>query len=239
MSAVGTDRHTVLQLDGLGLTYPGAVPVEALKSCDLRVRAGDYVTVVGPSGSGKSTLLNVIGLLDRQTSGRYLLDGQETLELSEDARTSLRGHRIGFVFQSFHLIDHRTATENVMLGLLYRRLPLAVRRERAEDVLRKVELDHRLDALPATMSGGERQRVAIARALIGQPALLLCDEPTGNLDSATSDTVLALLDQLHDQGVTIMLITHDSSVAERGTRCLTISDGHLIESAVHRSDASA
>lgn len=223
------DRRIVLQLDDLGLTYPGLVPVEALRSCNLLVEAGDYVTIVGPSGSGKSSLLNVIGLLDRQTSGQYKLDGQETIDLGENERTSLRGQRIGFVFQSFHLIDHRTATENVMLGLLYRRVPLSARRERAEEILRKVNLGHRLAALPATMSGGERQRVAIARALIGEPALLLCDEPTGNLDSATSETVLELLDRLHNEGITILLITHDASVAGRGTRALTISDGRLSE----------
>lgn len=189
----------------------------------------DYVTIVGPSGSGKSTLLNLLGLLDRPTSGRYVLEGHDTSTLGEDQRTALRGRRLGFVFQSFHLVDHRTATENVMLGLLYRNVPVEERRERAITALKSVNLPHRLSAMPSTMSGGERQRVAIARALIGRPAVLLCDEPTGNLDTQTTESVLRILDDLHEGGITIVVITHDQSVAGRGTRTVQISDGTLTE----------
>ena len=217
----------MISLRGVSLTYPGESPVSALKQCSLRVDQGDYVTVVGPSGSGKSTLLNVLGLLDRPTSGHYTIDGIDTASLSEDQRAALRGTRIGFVFQAFHLLDQRTATENVALGLLYRRVP--DRLARARDYLDRVGLADRRDALPSTLSGGERQRVAIARALIGEPALLLCDEPTGNLDSHTAQTVLSLLDQLHADGATIVLITHDEKVASRGERRIRILDGELSE----------
>lgn len=224
-----SDRDVILDLQSISLIYPGVPPVHALRGCTLRVLAGEYVTIVGPSGSGKSSLLNLVGLLDRPTEGLYVLDGYDTAMLTEGDRTSLRGQRIGFVFQSFHLIDHRTAVENVMLGLLYRRIPRPERRQRAQEILCKVGLAHRLNAMPATLSGGERQRVAIARALVGEPALLLCDEPTGNLDSATTSTVLELIDELHSEGITILLITHDNSVAARGTRTISINDGNLLE----------
>ncbi len=219
----------VIELRSVGRTYPGTPPVIALRPCDLSVAPGDYLTVVGPSGSGKSTLLNLLGLLDRPTAGSYRLAGIDTADLSENERTALRGRRLGFVFQSFHLIEHRTATENVALGLLYRDIPASERRVRAVAALESMGLGHRLDALPATMSGGERQRVAIARALIGDPAVLLCDEPTGNLDSRTTDAVLQILDALHARGITIVVITHEESVARRGTRTIRISDGALSE----------
>lgn len=224
----------VIELQRAGRTYRGTPPVAALRPCDLRVGRGDYVTVVGPSGSGKSTLLNLLGLLDRPTEGSYRLDGIDTGDLGENERTALRGQRLGFVFQSFHLIDRRTAVENVGLGLLYRNVPAAVRRERAVAALEAMGLSHRIDALPATMSGGERQRVAIARALVGNPSVLLCDEPTGNLDSHTTQAVLEILDDLHRHGITLVVITHDESVARRGTRTLRISDGVLSELEVVR-----
>jgi putative ABC transport system ATP-binding protein len=227
--AAAASKPPVIQLRQVARTYPGPPPVPALRPCDLRVDAGDYLTIVGPSGSGKSTLLNMLGLLDRPTEGVYLLEGIDTSALTEDERTALRGTRLGFVFQSFHLIDHRTATDNVGLGLLYRSVSAVERRDRAVAALESVDLGHRLDATPATMSGGERQRVAIARALVGRPAVLLCDEPTGNLDSRTTDNVLAILDGLHDTGITIMVITHEESVANRGTRTVRISDGTLTE----------
>ena len=219
----------VIDLNGVERTFPGSPPVRALRPCALRVFPGDYLTIVGPSGSGKSTLLNLLGLLDRPTSGSYLLEGLDTSTLTEDQRTALRGRRLGFVFQSFHLVDHRTATENVMLGLLYRNLPARERRNRARSALEQVGLERRLDALPTTMSGGERQRVAIARALVGHPAVLLCDEPTGNLDSHTTGTILDILDALHAEGITIVAITHEESVARRGTRTIHITDGALAE----------
>lgn len=219
----------VIELRDVARTYPGPEPVRALLPCRLEVAAGDYLTVVGPSGSGKSTLLNLLGLLDRPTEGSYLLEGIDTDGLTENERTALRGTRLGFVFQSFHLIDHRTATDNVALGLLYRDVGPEGRRERAVAALESVGLGHRLDALSSTMSGGERQRVAIARALVGRPSVLLCDEPTGNLDSRTTENVLALLDDLHDQGITLVVITHEETVAGRGTRTVRISDGTLSE----------
>jgi putative ABC transport system ATP-binding protein len=195
----------------------------------VRILPGEYVTVVGPSGSGKSTFLNIAGLLDAPTTGRYLLDGLDTADLSDRERTHLRGHRIGFVFQSFHLMQHRSVLENVELGMLYQRVARAERLERARQCLDRVGLAHRISALPSRLSGGERQRVAIARALSARPALLLCDEPTGNLDTATAATILGLLDELHEQGFTIVVITHDPEVAARGSRSVTIRDGILGE----------
>ncbi|MEV6978479.1 ABC transporter ATP-binding protein [Kitasatospora sp. NPDC093806] len=223
----------VIEFRQVGLTYPGPPPVAAFKPCDLAVGTGEYVTVIGPSGSGKSTFLNIAGLLDSPTSGRYLLDGIDTGALPDADRTALRGRRIGFVFQSFHLLPHRSAAENVALAMLYTatrgRRGAAERRELARAALVRVGLGHRLDALPTRLSGGERQRVAIARALVGRPSLLLCDEPTGNLDTATAESILALLDELHAQGLTVLLITHDPQVAARGRRTVAIRDGVLRE----------
>lgn len=219
----------VIEFTAVSRTYPGPPEVVALRPSDLRVMRGEYVTIVGPSGSGKSTFLNIAGLLDRPTGGRYLLDGIDTGELGNDRRAALRGARIGFVFQAFHLLPHRTALENVELSMVYQGVPRTERLLRARRALLLVGLIDRLYALPSTMSGGERQRVAIARALAARPALLLCDEPTGNLDTATAREVLLLLEELHSAGMTIMLITHDPSVATKGTRTLTIRDGLLTE----------
>ncbi|MFE5716725.1 ABC transporter ATP-binding protein [Streptomyces sp. NPDC056501] len=218
-----------MEFRGVGLTYPGPPPVHALRPCELSVDVGEFVAVVGPSGSGKSTFLNVAGLLDAPTEGTYLLDGIDTAALSDADRTALRGRRIGFVFQAFHLMPHRSATENVMLSMVYSAVPRAERRTRARDALQRVGLAHRFDALPGRLSGGERQRVAIARALAGRPSLLLCDEPTGNLDSGNAETVLALLGELHTSGMTVVVITHDRDVAARAGRTVTIRDGILSE----------
>jgi putative ABC transport system ATP-binding protein len=218
----------VLELLGLSRTYPGPPAVPALRHADLTLLAGDYLAVVGPSGSGKSTLLNLLGLLDRPTGGTLRLDGIDTASLSEGARTALRGRRIGFVFQAFHLLPYRSATENVALAQVYTGAHPQLRRTRAREALSRVSLGHRLDAMPTTLSGGERQRVAIARALVNQPSLLLCDEPTGNLDSHTSGAVLDVLDDLNVvEGVTIVMITHDPQVAGRARRVVTIRDGVL------------
>ncbi|MEW2161162.1 ABC transporter ATP-binding protein [Streptomyces sp. NPDC007189] len=222
----------VITLRQTALTYPGPPPVAALLPCDLSVHQGDFVTVVGPSGSGKSTFLNIVGLLDSPTDGRYLLDGIDTGRLDDPARSALRGRRVGFVFQAFHLLPHRSALENVQLALVYQRVSRSERAGRAREALQRVGLGHRLHALPTTLSGGERQRVAIARALVGRPSLLLCDEPTGNLDTATAAQVLDLLEELNAGGVTVVVITHDPVVARRGTRTLHIRDGVLSESAV-------
>lgn len=219
----------MIEVTGLSRTYPGPPPVLALRECDLSVLPGEYIAVVGRSGSGKSTLLNVLGLLDRPTSGSYRLDGIDAARLSERDRTALRGRRIGFVFQSFHLLPHRGAVENVMLAMLYAGIDRRARRARAVEVLTAVELGHRLEVPTGLLSGGERQRVAIARALANRPSLLLCDEPTGNLDSASSDTVLALLHALHQQGITLLVITHDGTVAAQAQRIVTIQDGRLLE----------
>lgn len=277
----------VIRLDDVSRVFPTEPPVLALSKICLRVGRGDYVAIVGPSGSGKSTLLNTLGLLDRPTSGSYLLDGIETTTLRDGARTRLRGRKIGFIYQSFHLLAHRTVAENVMLAEVYGRSGRAWRgmtrlgrtdrgrtgngpagrdvtgnepvsrgqtgneptgapagapagaavdgygrrgrRARAEEALEKVGMTHRLDFLPDRLSGGERQRVAIARALMGGPSLLLCDEPTGNLDSRNTGAVLDLFDGLRDQGLTLLVITHEDAVSSRAGRRVRISDGILTE----------
>jgi putative ABC transport system ATP-binding protein len=220
-------NDAVVHFEAVAKTYPGPPPVSALHPADLRIERGEYVTVVGPSGSGKSTFLNIVGLLDRPSSGRYELDGIDTGGLREADRSAVRGRRIGFVFQSFHLLPYRSAAENVALAQLYTGASGRARRRTALEVLDRVGLAHRAEALPTMLSGGERQRVAIARALANQPSLLLCDEPTGNLDSETAATVLGLLDEVHEAGFTVIVITHDAEVAARGPRRITIRDGVL------------
>jgi putative ABC transport system ATP-binding protein len=217
----------VIHFDGVGLTYAGPPPVEALRPADLTIDKGEYATVVGPSGSGKSTFLNIVGLLDRPTIGSYTLDGVDVGSLDEAGRSAIRGRRIGFVFQAFHLLPYRSALDNVALGQLYSGHPKGRRLAAARDALDRVGMGHRAYATPTTLSGGERQRVAIARAMVNEPSLLLCDEPTGNLDSATAANVLELLDEVHAAGYTIMVITHDPNVAARGQRVITIRDGSL------------
>jgi putative ABC transport system ATP-binding protein len=203
--------------------------VRALAEVTLRVDPGDYLAIAGPSGSGKSTLLNILGLLDRPTSGSYRLDGVETTTLRDGARTRLRGGRIGFVFQSFHLLPHRTVVENVMLAEVYGSHPRRGRRDRAEQALEQVGMTHRTGFLPGRLSGGERQRVAVARALMARPALLLCDEPTGNLDSRNTEGILDLFDGLRAEGLTILVITHEDEVSARAGRRVRIGDGVLTE----------
>ena len=219
----------VIELRGLARTYPGAPPVHALRPADLVIEAGDYVAVTGPSGSGKSTLLHLLGLLDTPTAGSYLLDGLDTSALSDRDRSALRGRRIGIVFQAFHLLPYRTALENVLLAELYNQTPRSARLQAAAGALGEVGLGHRLDALPTTLSGGECQRVAIARALVNRPSLVLCDEPTGNLDSRNAAALMELLDQLNADGLTIVVITHDAGVAAHAGRTVAISDGSLSE----------
>jgi len=218
----------VVVLDGLSRTFPGPPEVEALRSADLVIDRGDYVALVGPSGSGKSTLLHLLGLLDRPTSGSYHLNGIDTNELSEPERAGLRASEIGFVFQAFHLLPQRSTVENVMLADVYRPGGRSDRRQRAIEALESVGLGHRLDGYPTTLSGGERQRVAVARALVSEPSIVLADEPTGNLDSRTSDTLMELFDDLHRRGLTIVVITHDDAVAARADRLVRIQDGTLL-----------
>jgi putative ABC transport system ATP-binding protein len=218
----------VLHLSGIGRTFvSGEVEVAALADVDLTIGRGEYVSVVGPSGSGKSTLLHILGLLDRPTSGSYMFEGIEVAGLDETMRTAIRGRRIGFVFQAFHLLSHRTVVENVTLAMLYSGVPPHVRVERARAALHAVGLSNRADFTPTKLSGGERQRVAIARAIVSEPALLLADEPTGNLDSHTSDSILGLFGQLRAAGLTIVMITHDQAVASRADRSVSIRDGRL------------
>lgn len=215
----------VVEMRGISKTYRANPPVLALRECDLRIGRGDYVAIMGPSGSGKSTLLNVLGLLDEPSTGEYRLDGEQTSGLSERARSGLRAYLIGFVFQAFHLVGYRTAVENVETGLLYQKVGRKERERRAIEVLGQVGLTERMWATPTQMSGGERQRVALARALVRRPALVLCDEPTGNLDTATGAQVLELIDELHREGLTVVVITHDHEVAGRAQRIVEIRDG--------------
>lgn len=215
-----------VQLCGIGRRY--SKDLQALACVDLVISAGEHVAVVGASGSGKSSLLNVLGLLDRPTDGMYLLDGVETTRMTERERARVRAHRLAFVFQSFHLIPHRTVLENVMLAQLYMRVPRRDRERRAEDALGRVGMQHRMSFQPRTLSGGEAQRVAIARALVTEPALMLCDEPTGNLDSRTATAVLDVFDELHDAGLTLVVVTHDKRVSERAERMVIVRDGRVV-----------
>ena len=224
-----TATDPVVVLDDVSRVFDSEPPVEALKHVRLTVERGDHLAIVGPSGSGKSTLLNVLGLLDRPTDGRYLLDGIDTAGLSDSGRAAERGRRIGFVFQSFHLLSYRSVEENVMLSELYLGTPRKERRRRAVEALERVGLSHRRSFEPIRLSGGERQRVAIARALLGEPSLLLCDEPTGNLDSRNTESVLGLFDELHQQGMTVLIITHDHDVAQHARRRVRMVDGVLAE----------
>ncbi len=207
----------------------GGVEVEAVRGVDLRIDAGEYVAIMGPSGSGKSTTMNTLGCLDRPTSGSYLLDGVEVATLSKDDWAGIRNRKLGFVFQGFNLLARTTALENVELPLLYRGIKSAQeRRDRAMEALRSVGLENRHHHVPSQMSGGEQQRVAIARALVTEPVLILADEPTGNLDSKTSDDVMKLFGDLNDQGQTIVLVTHEPDVARKCRRIVLFRDGRII-----------
>jgi putative ABC transport system ATP-binding protein len=219
----------MVELVDVTRSFIGPPEVQALKGVNLRVEHGDYMSIVGPSGSGKSTMLNILGLLDRPSVGEYHLGGSRTGSLSEDERAAVRASTIGFVFQSFHLLPHRPVLDNVMLPMLYSGIPRAEREQRAREALDRVRLGHRVDFLPGILSGGERQRVAVARAVVSGPRLLLADEPTGNLDATTSGEVMELFEELHADGLTLIIITHDKDVAERATRTIRISDGRLSE----------
>jgi len=217
----------IVALAEVGRTFGSIAPVVALREVDLEVDVGEWVAVVGASGSGKTTLLNIIGCLDRPTTGSYRLDGMDVADLSDPQRAGLRSRDFGFIFQSFHLLSYRTVLESVMLAEVYRRRPRAGRRDRALAALEAVGLEGRDEFLPTQLSGGQRQRVAIARALVNGPRLLLCDEPTGNLDSISAKGILELIRGLHSQGLTIMMITHDPGVAAWAQRKVTIADGQL------------
>ena len=219
----------LLSLQGLTRVYRvGGEEVRALDDVSFDVAAGEWLAVVGQSGSGKSTLMNVIGCLDTPTAGRYLIRGQDVAGLSDDALADLRNREIGFVFQTFQLLPRATALANVELPLVYRGVPRRERRERAEAALASVGLAPRMHHRPNELSGGQRQRVAIARALVGEPSLLLADEPTGNLDSATGDEIVRLFAELHGRGHTIVLVTHEPRLAARCPRAVRLSDGRVV-----------
>ncbi|MDR1151426.1 MAG: ABC transporter ATP-binding protein [Bifidobacteriaceae bacterium] len=220
-------RRSLIELDRIERVYPGSPPVAALRPASLSISSGDYVAVVGPSGSGKSTLLNVLGLLDMPTGGRYWLDGFDTGSLAPRGRAALRGSRIGFVFQAFHLMDHRSVLENVALTGTYSHLSRSRRHAAAREAIDRVGLTHRVDFLPSHLSGGERQRVAIARALAGSPKVLLCDEPTGNLDSHRAAEIIDLFEAMHADGLAVVVVTHDEDVAARASRRLHVRDGQV------------
>jgi ABC-type lipoprotein export system ATPase subunit len=226
---VPTAGVPVVELRDIGRTFGADPPVIALRDVNLTLRHGTSLAIVGPSGSGKSTLLNILGCLDRQTSGTYLFEAIDVGGLSDDQRAALRAQGIGFVFQTFNLLAHRTVLENVMLAEVYRGIGSEGRAERAHAALERVGMTPREGFLPTRLSGGEQQRVAIARALMGDPSVLLCDEPTGNLDSVNSDSVLALFDGLGEAGLTLVIVTHDHSVAARARRRVRIVDGRLTE----------
>jgi putative ABC transport system ATP-binding protein len=223
------EQPPVLELEGITRAFGSDPPVVALRDVNLTVRHGTSLAVVGVSGSGKSTLLNVLGCLDRQTSGTYRLDGIDVGDLDDDQRALLRAEAIGFVFQSFNLLAHRSVLDNVMLAELYRGAPREGRADRALAALERVGMENRAKFLPTRLSGGEQQRVAIARALMADHSVLLCDEPTGNLDSTNTASVLALFDELSRGGLTLVLVTHEEQVAEHADRRVRMVDGRLTE----------
>jgi len=218
----------VLEVHNVSKRYPGDPPVESLRGVSLTIEEGELLAIVGPSGSGKTTLLHVMGTLDRPTQGEVLVAGQAASDLSDVELSGLRAHHLGFVFQQFFLLDGVSVLDNVANGLLYRGLPARERRRRAREALEGVGLGHRLGHRPNQLSGGERQRVAIARAVVGSPAIVLADEPTGNLDTAAGAAVVALLQQLNRHGTTIAVITHNHDVAAAMHRRIELKDGRII-----------
>lgn len=217
----------LIDLANIERTFSVQPPVHAVRNINLTISQGEYVSIEGPSGSGKSTLLNLLGLLDRPSAGVYTLDGLPVTNLTDRELTAIRGERIGFVFQSFNLLPYRSALENVELGLLYRS-KASNRRSAAAVALEKMGLSNRASFPPTRLSGGEQQRVAIARAIVGGPSVLLCDEPTGNLDSRTSEEILDVFSELWRSGITLVVVTHDPSVTARAQRMLSMSDGQLV-----------
>lgn len=224
----GDQETPVIRLQDVYRTYEmGDQVLNALDGVDLEISRNEYIAIIGASGSGKSTMMNIIGCLDRATSGDYWLNGTNVGDMSEAELAKARNREIGFVFQSFNLLARASALKNVMQPLVYRQIPRAERKRIATAALEHVGLGDRLDSRPNQMSGGQRQRVAIARALVGQPAILLADEPTGNLDSKTSQEIMALIDQLHQQGQTIIMVTHEPDIAAHCDRVIDLADGKI------------
>ncbi|HXB57786.1 MAG TPA: ABC transporter ATP-binding protein [Vicinamibacteria bacterium] len=220
----------MIQMKGIRKVYSmGRVEVEALRGIDLDIGGNEYVAVVGPSGSGKSTLMNILGCLDTPSSGEYVLSGEAVAGLDRNRLAEIRNRHVGFVFQNFNLLPYASALENVELPLLFAGVSAKERRERAEEMLRRVELQDRMDHKPTELSGGQMQRVAIARALVNRPAMVLADEPTGNLDSGSGQGIVGLFSELHAGGQTILMITHDQAVARVASRIIQIRDGQIVE----------
>ncbi|MEO2169512.1 MAG: ABC transporter ATP-binding protein [bacterium] len=219
----------MIEIEGIERFYQvGDQQVRALDGVHLRIEDAEYVSLMGPSGSGKSTLLHILGLLDRPTSGRYRIDGRDTTSLNEEELARMRRERIGFVFQFFHLVPYLSALENVELPLILSGTPSAERRERAKAALARIGMAPRIDHLPDQLSGGQRQRVAIARALVTHPAVLLADEPTGNLDRRSGDEVIELLEELNADGITLVIVTHDFDLGSRAQRRIRLADGKIV-----------
>ena len=236
MSAVMDDVARIEQLKKRYVLGRSAPPVLALRGVDLSIPRGQYVAIMGPSGSGKSTLMNILGCLDRPTTGRYLLEGQDVAQLDDRQLSRMRGQYLGFVFQAFNLIPQLTVLENVAVPLFYQGVPTRERQKIARVVLERVELGDRVEHRPAELSGGQMQRAAIARALVNEPSLLLADEPTGNLDSTTGTTILSLFDDLHSQGLTVVVVTHDEAIAARCQRIVRMYDGQVVDDQLYLTD---
>jgi putative ABC transport system ATP-binding protein len=230
----------VIQLRDLKREYVmGSETIRALRGVSLQIRRNEYVAIMGPSGSGKSTLMNLVGCLDTPSGGEYWLNGQEVSRLSDDALARVRNRELGFVFQTFNLLPRATALQNVELPMVYAGATSRERRERAVEALRRVGLGDRMDHRPNELSGGQRQRVAIARALVNRPSILLADEPTGNLDSATSEDIMRVFGQLHAQGQTVILVTHEADIAAHAHRVVTLRDGHIESDRAQTREAAA
>jgi putative ABC transport system ATP-binding protein len=228
MTTTEVAREPLILMEGIGKTYEvGQELVHALRDVELRIDPGEFVAIMGPSGSGKSTLMNLIGCLDTPSAGRYRLAGRGVESLDEDQLAAIRNREIGFVFQTFNLLPRATARGNVELPLIYRGMPAAERKERVQEALSRVGLSDRAHHRPNQLSGGQRQRVAIARALVTRPSIILADEPTGNLDSATGEEILAAFREMHSGGNTIILVTHEEDVARHALRIVRIRDGRI------------
>ncbi|MBN2813531.1 MAG: ABC transporter ATP-binding protein [Bacteroidales bacterium] len=232
--------QNIIHLESIVKDYfPGAEAVHALRAISLDIRKNEYVAIMGPSGSGKSTLMNIIGCLDTPTSGTYIINGQDASKLVDNELADMRNKEIGFVFQTFNLLPRYTALENVMLPLVYAGIPKSQRIERAKVALESVGLADRMEHRPNELSGGQRQRVSVARAMINNPAIILADEPTGNLDSKTSVDIMALFTEIHKKGNTIILVTHEESIARHAHRIIRLLDGHIESDVVNENPVIA